>query len=333
MCPEDPAGPGGHALTGCVATAYAQMIYYWRYPQHGSGSHCYNHPVYGELCADFENTWYRWDEMCDEPETANTAIAELMYQVGVAVEMDYGPNSSGAMGYPEQIEPWFKISTDYDSLRRDLYTNSEWTNIILDQLNQKYPVGYIGFTSNMSTGHMWVCDGYQDSTHFHMNWGWGGSSNGYYTLDNLQGFNTFQFLGVNFYPDAINYTYPNYANGADTCCVYEGSICDGSGPLLNYQNNTQASWLINPQTEYDSVTNISIMVKQLDLFNDGDKVSIYDGGDNTAPLLAELSGDIIPADIVSTSNKVFIEFISNGSNTAPGFTLIIKLSNPTGAMV
>lgn len=331
LCPVDPAGPGGHALTGCVATAYAQMLYYWRFPLHGSGYHCYtpaSHPEYGEQCADFENTWYRWDEMNDSPQTLNIAIAELMYHVGVAVEMDYGPDASAAMGYPEQIEPPFNISTDYDSLRHDFYTNEEWVNIIVDQLNHGFPIGYIGFTSNMSIGHMWVCDGYQDSTHFNMNWGWGGASNGYYTLNNLQGFNTFQYIGINFYPDTINYTYPNYANGPDTLTSFEGSIEDGSGPTHNYLNNIQASWLIDPQTEFDSVTKIIIMVKRLDIFNDGDRLYIYDGEDNSAPLLAELCGNTLPADIESSGNKVFIEFITDGSNTASGFYLNYKTVRP-----
>ena len=100
MCP---IGPGGQAITGCVATGYAQCLYYWRFPLHGSGYHCYTHPVYGELCADFENTWYRWEEMCDVPQTNNTAIGELMFHLGVALEMNYGPSSSGAWGFPEQI--------------------------------------------------------------------------------------------------------------------------------------------------------------------------------------------------------------------------------------
>jgi len=328
MCPVASGGPGGHVLSGCVATAYAQLLYYWRFPLHGSGYYCYTHPSYGELCADFENTWYGWDEMCDQPQTSNLAIAELMYQLGVAVDMNYGPGSSGARGYPEQIEPWFKISTDYDSLRHAYYTNEEWTNIIIDQLNQGFPVGYNGFTPTLTSGHMWVCDGYQDSNYFHMNWGWGGSSNGYYSLDNLQGFNTYQYIGINFYPDTLNYTYPNYASGPDTLVGLEGSIEDGSGPVHSYMNNTGASWLINPQTEYDSVTNIIIMVKKLDIYNDADRLYIYDGEDNSAPLLAELSGNTLPGNIESAGNKVFIEFITDGSNTAPGFYLNYKTNRP-----
>ncbi len=326
MCPT---GTGGQAITGCVATGYAQLLYYWRFPLHGSGYHCYDHPVYGELCADFENTWYRWDEMCDDPQTTNTPIGELMYHVGVAVEMNYGVNASGAYGYPEQIEPYFNISTDYDSVRRDYYTDPEWRNMILEQLDQAYPVPYIGFTSNMSVGHFWVCDGYQDTTYFHMNWGWGGSANGYFTLDNLQGFNTFQYIGINFYPDTVNFEYPLYATGADTLTAFEGSITDGSGPVNDYLNNTTASWLIDPQTEYDSVTNITVMVKRLDLFDDGDKLRIYDGKDNAAPLLAELTGNTIPEDIESSGNQVFVEFVTNGENTAPGFYLNYKTDRPT----
>lgn len=329
--PPDPAGPGGHALAGCVATAYAQLLYYWRYPLHGSGYHCYtpaSNPQYGEQCADFENTWYRWNEMCDAPGGVNTAIAELLYHVAVAVEMDFGPSGSEANGYAEQMEPWFNLSTDYDSLRRDFYTDQEWVNIIVDQLNQKYPIGYMGFTSNMAVGHMWVCDGYQDSTYFHMNWGWGGSSNGYFTLNNLQGFNTFQYIGINFYPDMVNYVYPNYAAGADTLNTLEGSIEDGSGPVHNYLNNTQASWLIDPQTEFDSITSIIITVKRLDIFEDGDVLNIYDGEDNTAPLLAALSGNALPANITSTGNKVFIEFITDSENTSAGFYLNYKTTRP-----
>jgi hypothetical protein len=328
--PLDPAGPGGHALAGCVATAYSQLLYYWRYPLHGSGYHCYtptSNPQYGEQCADFENTWYRWDEMCDAPGGVNTAIAELLYHVAVAVEMDFGPSASGAMGYPEQMEPWFNLSTDYDSLRRDFYTDGEWVNIIVEQLNQKFPVGYIGFTSNMTSGHMWVCDGYQDSTYFHMNWGWGGSSNGYYLLNNLQGFNTFQFIGINFYPDMVNFTYPNYASGADTLVALEGSIDDGSGPVHNYSDNTNASWLIDPQTEMDSITNITIHLKRFDLY-EGDLLNIYDGADNSAPLLAGLTGNSVPDPITSIGNKVFIEFITDGQNTAQGFYLNYQCEQP-----
>lgn len=317
--PEDPQGPGGHAYAGCVATAYAQLLYYWRYPLHGTGYHCYipeDHPEYGEQCADFENTWYRWNEMCDEPRTVNKAIAEFLYHVGVALEMNFGPDGSGASGYPEDIEEYFDISEEYDSISREYFTDTEWKNIMIDQLEQGFPMAYVGFEADTSVGHMWNCDGYQDTNYFHMNWGWGGSSNGYYTIDNLQGFNIIQYLGINFYPKPDQ--YPNCAEGADTLRMFEGSLCDGSGPLQGYRNNTRASWLIDPQNEMDSISSITLTFKRFEL-DEGDRLLVYDGADNSAPLLADLSGNDLPENLESTGNKAFLEFITDESATANGF--------------
>ncbi|MEN8251114.1 MAG: C10 family peptidase, partial [Bacteroidota bacterium] len=94
-CPEGLGGPGGRAYAGCAAIVQAQICYYWQWPDHGIGSHCYIpnlNPEYGEQCADYENTWYNWDEMTDEVyEYVNYAIAELFYHTGVSIDMDYTP--------------------------------------------------------------------------------------------------------------------------------------------------------------------------------------------------------------------------------------------------
>jgi len=107
-CPDDPAGPGGHAYAGCVATAMAQIGYYWRWPDHGQGYTSYipaSHPEYGIQYADFENTWYRYDEMCDGPQTVNLAIAEYIYHIAVGVHMDFGPG--GSAGSPTDSAGYF----------------------------------------------------------------------------------------------------------------------------------------------------------------------------------------------------------------------------------
>lgn len=322
-----PTGVGGTALTGCVATAYAQALYYWRFPLTGSGSHCYEHDEYGELCADFGNTNYRWEEMCDDPKTANDAIGELMYHVGVAVDMNYGTQASGAMGYPDVFTEYFNISPECDSLNHEFYTDEDWRNIVIDQLNKQFPVIWVGFNNDTSTGHMWVCDGYQDSSYFHMNWGWGGQSNGYYTLDNIQGYETMQYLAINFYPDTLTWEYPYYASGADTCFSLEGNITDGSGPLKDYLHNTNASWLISPQNQMDSVTNISLFINSCDL-GEGDYLNIYDGENNSAPSLAEITGNTFPAEITSTGNMVFIEFSSDNMINGKGFDMSYRSTRP-----
>ena len=328
-CPEtSTGGSGGHTWVGCVATALAQITYYWRWPDHGQGYTSYISSVYPETgvqSADFENTWYRYSEMVDDPQTINLAIAEYSYHIAVSLHMNF--NSGGSYPSTDDSIAYYLKLLPYDWYFRENMPVEEWKELLTTTLDNNYPIYYSGNPST-GAGHAFVCDGYQDEDYFHFNLGWGGQSNGYYTIDNIQGFNLSQDMVPNIYPDTMQFTYPQYCSGADTLNYFEGSITDGSGPVNDYLNNTQASWLIDPQTEYDSVTNITIIVKRLEIFNDGDKLYIYDGENNAASLLAELSGNTLPGDIESTGNKVFIEFIPDGSNTAPGFYLNYSTSRP-----
>jgi hypothetical protein len=335
-CPEDPAGSGDHTPAGCVAVAIAQIAYYWRWPDHGQGYTSYipaSHPEYGVQYADFENTWYRFDEMCDSVQTINLAIAEYIYHIAVNYRMDFDPDGSrpdSVILLPGYDSTAYHFKTlPYTLLYRDSMPDDQWKAILVSMLDEACPIFYRGLYENPpGGGHAFVCDGYQDADYFHFNHGVGGLYNGYYTIDSIIGLNYNQFISSTVCPDTLQFNYPIYATGDDTLSAIEGSITDGSGPIHNYLNNTQASWLIDPQNEYDSVTNIVILVKRFDLFNDGDRLYIYDGEDNTAPLLAELSGNTIPDDIESTNNKVFIEFITDNSNTAPGFYLNYKTNRP-----
>ena len=92
LCPYDYTY-NQRALTGCVATAMAQIMKYWSYPEHGIGSHSYvpqQHPQYGTQYADFSNTTYLWSSMPSTVNSSNTAVATLMYHCGVSVNMNYG---------------------------------------------------------------------------------------------------------------------------------------------------------------------------------------------------------------------------------------------------
>jgi hypothetical protein len=109
--------------------------------------------------------------------------------------------------------------------------------------------------------------------------------------------------------------------------MFEGSLCDGSGPLQGYRNNTHASWLIDPQNEMDSISSIVLTFKSFELDED-DHLMIYDGEDNTAPLLADLTGGDLPGDLESAGNKVFVEFISDGNGTANGFLIDYFATQP-----
>jgi len=125
LCPYDinaGAGNGYHAVTGCPATAMAQIMKYWNYPTTGTGFHSYNHDTYGNLSANFGSTTYDWASMPNSVNSANNAVATLMYHCGVAVEMNYGPTSSGsyviiaASPTPEQASEYaYKTYFGYDA--------------------------------------------------------------------------------------------------------------------------------------------------------------------------------------------------------------------------
>jgi hypothetical protein len=196
MCPYDVnagAANGYHAVTGCPATAMAQIMKFWNYPSHGTGFHSYNHSTYGTLSANFASTTYDWGAMPNNVSGSNNAVATLMYHCGVAVEMQYGPTSSGSYvimdGYPmeQTCEYAYKTYFGYNAstlqgLKRENYTDSQWIQLLKTDLNAGRPIQYAGFGAG---GHTFVCDGYDNNNYFHMNWGWGGYADGFYLIDAL----------------------------------------------------------------------------------------------------------------------------------------------------
>ena len=209
QCPLDEenglAQNGYRAVTGCPATAMAQIMKYWNYPQQGTGFKSYNHEAYGTLSANFGGTYYNWNAMPTYVNNPNEAVAELMYHCGVAVEMGYGPASSGSyviediaptieqtcenayktyFDYnPDTLEGVVRSYTDQNGNFIENYSDSEWINLMKDELNNSRPIQYAGYGGG--GGHTWVCDGYDSNDFFHMNWGWGGQSDGYFTLISL----------------------------------------------------------------------------------------------------------------------------------------------------
>lgn len=191
--------------TGCVATAMAQIMYYWGSPASGTGSHSYSSspvPQGMTLSADFDTT-YDWANMPIQLANSSSsvqkkAVALLMYHCGVAVEMNYDyPNNGGSGAYvinygqaslacsQNAFKNYFGYSTDIKGLKRSSYpVDSIWISKLVAELNAGRPVLYTGRGS--AGGHAFDFDGYQTSTNmFHINWGWSGQSNGYFTIDNL----------------------------------------------------------------------------------------------------------------------------------------------------
>lgn len=219
FCPYD-ANANKLAPTGCVATALAQIMKYWNWPAQGTGDHTYYHSTYGNQSADFGNTNYQWNSMPNSIGSSNTAVATLMYHAGVAVNMGYGPNSSGAYvvdamsPHPQSAENALRTYFGFDqslyAIFRNGGTTQDWINALKDELNEGRPVMYAGFGSG---GHVWIADGYDKNSYFHINWGWGGSSDGYFSVSAMNppslgigggsgGFNSGQHAIVGIKPPA-----------------------------------------------------------------------------------------------------------------------------------
>jgi hypothetical protein len=318
FCPEDAAGPGGHVWVGCVATAMAQIMYYWRYPETGTGSHCYTpgNSSYGQQCANFGQTTYDWSAMINGIDNRlPDANATLQYHCAVSVNMDFSPDGSGSQSslVPGRLNQYFRYNDAVYEDRGD-YSYSNWVNLLKTDIDAGKPLYYSGYNDDWA-GHAFVCDGYQGE-YFHFNFGWSGSSNDYYSLYDVNGFHNWQACVRNFAPS--DNAYPYYNSGTKTLTSRSGSITDGSGPVNSYLDNSTAYWIIDPQTIYDSISSITLTFSSFDLMS-GDSVKVYDGATTSAPLLGAFSGSNLPLAVTTTQNQMLIQFKTNGSGNSSGF--------------
>lgn len=180
--------PGG-SVTGCVATAMAQVLKYWEFPIKGTGFHAYFENDYGILFWNYNTSHYAWWNMPDEVSSSNDDVASLMYQCGVSVNMNYSPSSSGANPglMKGALIDYFGYDPNMQFLAKNNYSNADWNSLMEAELDAGRPILYGGHS--IEGGHRFVCDGYipflPDNALFHMNWGWGGSYDGYFLLAEL----------------------------------------------------------------------------------------------------------------------------------------------------
>lgn len=180
------------SVTGCVATAMAQVMMYHQYPMElKSTIEAYTTKSKGiKIPAINSGETYDWDNMLpdysktDYSSAQADAVAKLMYHCGAAVEMDYGP-SSGANVTPAILATYFGYDADLmQDLTRTCFTLQQWMTLIDNELKAKRPILYSGQSSD--GGHEFVCDGSDGKGLYHINWGWGGYQDGYFDLTILQ---------------------------------------------------------------------------------------------------------------------------------------------------
>ncbi len=218
----------GQCVTGCVATAMAQVMYYHR--SNSVSQTTATIPAYTckrkwnfvsgsqQISVDAipAGAFIDWDAMIDdyfgyETSRQKQAVANLMKYCGASVQMDYADGYNGGSGasstkVPDALKSYFNYNngTSLES-RSDFSTDDEWNNLIYSELKQSRPVYYSG--GNSSSAHAFVCDGYDGAGFFHINWGWNGYCDGYFLLTALNpeggssGYNQRQEALINPFPN------------------------------------------------------------------------------------------------------------------------------------
>lgn len=231
LCPAHNYGPGGHVYVGCAADAMAMVMKFWNWPDHGTGSYSYTPEGFPQQSADFENTYYDWDNMPNSISNASPAvqieaIARLMWHCGISINMQYGYDGSGAYSedVPDAIKNYFRYCNAATLENRDDYSKTEWEDMLIESFDEGFPVYYSGSEAD-GGGHAFVCDGYRSSDRkMRFNWGWSGYGNGYFAIDALNApgyhFNYNQRAIFDFLPD---YVYDNLIPATDMEIVAENA--------------------------------------------------------------------------------------------------------------
>lgn len=268
-----PSYSGMQCLTGCVATAWAQIMYYHKWPVQGSGTHSYewtfNGEYLGTLSADFSQSTYNWDAMTDtynssSSEESRNAVSQLMADVGIASNMNYSPLASGAISLTslQGLVEYFGYDVGAALIQRNYYGLEEWQDSIYASLAAGYPVYYGG--QNSSAGHAFVCDGYNNG-YFHINWGWSGLSNGYFLLTaldpDMQGSGGSD-AGYNYGQEAATFIRKAEAGSVPRMMM----LCSGnfSTDTYNATRNTTVTFSSNFFNEGITTVNITLGLKIVD---------------------------------------------------------------------
>ncbi|MBV5313406.1 MAG: C10 family peptidase [Prolixibacteraceae bacterium] len=195
----------GNCPSGCVATALAQIMCYYKYPNTGKGSNCYSHSTYGQLCVDFGKTTYNWTNMTNED------YKLLSYHLGVGMNMNYCADVNGSTpsvsNYTSVLQKNFKYNI-HSGTSESFYLRNELDN------NRPIYCELPGYPS-----HSVVVDGYDANGYFHLNFGWGGVSNGYFLLNSNSTMNVGYTFGTNISSSLFISPQPFQINPQDSLAL------------------------------------------------------------------------------------------------------------------
>ncbi len=247
-----PLVQGTRCATGCVATAMAMVMKYWEWPIHGTGEVSYTSSTYNlELSADFSQSTYEWKSMLNRYDGEYTdeeaaAVAKLMSDVGISVRMNYGPSSgSNGQRIPLALANNFFYNKGVKYLERCYFDTEEWNSIIKGELSESRPVLMTGINYMDFVGHEFVLDGYNANGLYHVNWGWGGTSNGYFDVNFMSpdyqgiggsngGYVAEQAILADLYPDREG----NSEYVINMFCSSGLAFDEKKGFTMDFQNNS-----------------------------------------------------------------------------------------------
>jgi len=289
---------GFNGPLGCVAISMGQIMHYWSYPEQGEGSNFYFENDLGMLEVDFGQAYYDFDNMAATYATDPSRL--LLYHCGVAVNMDYENGGSGAQCqgvYPSAeyaMKTFFKYGDSIQSVDADDYdTTAEFRNILKNELDNNKPILFSGFSDSYGNGgHAWNVDGYQGNN-MHCNWGWGGWSNGYYSLPYLNGFDTWQNALINLIPE----TYEN------PLALFEVEVSEMTAILIDL------SEVVNEE-EIESWT--------WDYGDGNTETNFYGFNEYTYANPGEYELSLTITNIYGQTGEPHVEYITIGNPTAPG---------------
>ena len=313
QCPEY---NGERSVTGCVATAMAQVMYYWRYPYWAPALSGYTTREHGITLPPLPGKKLDWDNMIDNyavvqytEEQAN-AVATLMRYCGQSCQMDYSPDGSGAYVY-QQAQGM--RAHGYHSTRmveRSSYNVEDWDDMMQREILASRPILYSG-NDALSGGHAFVLDGYYGGK-YHINWGWAGTGNGYFALDAFYvegyGFNGFQQMLINVYPD-------------DDIEPEDGYDFEQDGVYYMYSDDNSSFYVTYRDTKYDCYSGEVTIPSQVTY--DGETLPVTGIGRSAFRNCTNLTAVTLPPTLTVIEDYAFRNCISLSRVTLPeGVTTI-----------
>ena len=298
---------GNKAVAGCVATAMAQLLYYWKYPtQTTSTIPEYTSQSLSIYMPALEPVEFNWEAMQDNYMASDTesegalAAAQLTLYCAQSVEMNfmYGVSGASSSQIPIALSSYFGFKGSAHSEYRENFSSQAWADLIYNELAANRPVAYGG--SKASGGHAFLCDGYDGEGMFHINWGWGGMSNGYFLLNVLNP----DAQGTGSASEAYGYIYdqaiiigiePGEAD--NEIALTAGNLTlDGA---VTTRNNSNYDFRVVVSSRFYNYTNEPIDISfGWGLYQDGELVSV----------LWESWGNQLPPNYYYTTNRVSLNF-------------------------